>query len=99
MIEQYIMEVGIAGVIIYIVLREVFGFLSKNKSKDCNDWPQLMKLVQELHDMHNQRDSDGVYIWYVRRSLEDAINKLAENVGHQTDAFKELVIQLKTERK
>lgn len=40
--------------------------------------------VRELHEMHNHKDSDGVYVWYVKRSLEDAMDKLAEAVNKQT---------------
>lgn len=110
MFEQYITEAGVAGVIIYIVLREVFTFIGGRKKENGsapvlksiqelhNSQGQMMVLVQALHSMHDQKDSDGVYIWYVRRSLEDAINQLAVNIDRQTDVFKELVTQLKTER-
>ncbi len=62
----------------------------------------LLKIQQQTHDLHtwhSQRDSDGVFIWYVRRSLEDAINKLADNVNAQTECFRHLVAEMRIARK
>lgn len=47
--------------------------------------------TQQLFDLHNQRDDDGVPVWYVRRSLENAIEKLADNIGTQTTLLGSLV--------
>lgn len=47
--------------------------------------------IHDMHDWHNKEDDDGVKVWYVRRSLETAINKLADNINMQTSAFKELM--------
>ena len=44
--------------------------------------------VDDLHDWHNKTDEDGVFNWYVRRSLEDVIKdlgvKIEMQVGVQT---------------
>lgn len=48
------------------------------------DLQKLSKQIQELHDWHNVNDVEGVKIWYVRRSLEDAIVKLADNIEAET---------------
>ena len=37
--------------------------------------------TQDLHDWHAVKDSDGVPLWYVRRSLEESISKLEDSVG------------------
>ena len=42
------------------------------------------KKVDDLYKWHDQRDSDGAFAWYVRKSLETAINKLADNIEKQT---------------
>ena len=55
---------------------------------------EVKEYSKDLYDMHNQKDNDGVYIWYVRRSLEEAITKLADNIQHQTDCFRDLVMKL-----
>ena len=36
--------------------------------------------VDDLHDWHNKTDEDGVFNWYVKRSLEDAIKDLGEKM-------------------
>ena len=48
--------------------------------------------IQDLHEWHNKDDGEGVKIWYVRRSLEDAITKLSINIGLQTDILREMAI-------
>ena len=40
--------------------------------------------LQRLFEMHNKTDADGVPIWYVRRSLEDAIKELTTSISQQT---------------
>lgn len=40
--------------------------------------------VKDLWDWHNIRDSDGVPVWYVRKSLEDAIKELSNSIRSQT---------------
>jgi hypothetical protein len=44
----------------------------------------LCQQTADLHEWHDMRDSEGVMLWYVRRSLEEAIVKLADNIGEQT---------------
>ena len=40
----------------------------------------IKNVVDKIYEMHNVKDADGRYIWYVRQSLEQAIVKLAEVV-------------------
>lgn len=93
------LQLGVGGLLVILVLKEVFAFLKNVKEKRNGGYSpacaKCFEMVRDLYDMHNQKDSDGVYIWYVRRSLEDAVNKLAENIAKQTDCFKELVMRLK----
>ncbi|MCK5391596.1 MAG: hypothetical protein KAJ31_04155 [Deltaproteobacteria bacterium] len=39
--------------------------------------------VDDLHDWHNKTDEDGVFNWYVRRSLEDVIKDLGVKIEMQ----------------
>ena len=41
---------------------------------------KMGRQISDLWDWHNQRDSDGVPVWYVRQSLESAIEKLATSL-------------------
>jgi hypothetical protein len=48
-----------------------------------DDVKNLRDKVDDLHDWHNKKDEDGVFNWYVRRSLEDAIKDLGEKISLQ----------------
>ena len=93
-----LLELGIGGVVALLIIKEVFSFM-KGVRMRRNGVPvkceKCAAQVQALFDMHNQKDADGVYIWYVRRSLEDAINKLADDIQHQTNVFVGLVGRIK----
>lgn len=55
--------------------------------------PELLamaKQVQDLYDWHSKTDDDGVKVWYVRRSLEKAIDKLGDNLELQTKLLSEM---------
>jgi len=92
--ESVITQLGVGGIFVVLVLREVFSFL-KTKPGPRDECRKCARQVQELYNMHNQKDGDGVYVWYVRRSLEDAIIKLTESIDQQTQTFRELVLKLK----
>ena len=54
-------------------------------------------MLKDLHAWHDIADSEGVKIWYVRRSLEEAVEKLTvsiEKLGERqeaaTDVLKEM---------
>jgi len=84
-------DVGVGGILALLIIREVLNFLKDRKrSNDDNAkdaWNEAIRQIHELHTWHAKTDQDGVPVWYVRRSLEDAIAKLADNIGRQTDIF------------
>lgn len=47
------------------------------------DIASVRGMVKDLHDWHSKEDEDGVKVWYVRKSLVDAI----ENLGNAVIAF------------
>jgi len=62
----------------------------------------LVSLNKTMYDWHDKADEDGVKIWYVRRSLEEAlqenvraINILAKNSEMQTRLLEDMVKQNK----
>ena len=62
----------------------------------------MLHLTRTMYDWHDISDEDGVKIWYVRRSLEEAlqenvraINILAKNSETQTKLLEELIHQQK----
>jgi len=48
---------------------------------------EIERKIDDLHRWHDVVDSEGVRLWYVRRSLEKAIEKLAENIEVSTKIF------------
>ena len=50
--------------------------------------------VDDLHDWHNKTDEDGVFNWYVRRSLEDSIKDLGEKICQQIEVQTQILQQM-----
>lgn len=62
----------------------------------------ILQLNRTMYDWHDKSDEDGVKIWYVRRSLEEAlqenvraINILAKNSETQTRLLEDMINQNK----
>ena len=83
-------DIGVAGLFIIVVLRQIFDFLGKRNGRDLRecDFKTIAHQVEELHKWHDKDDNEGVKIWYVRKSLEDAITKLAMNIETMTEIFR-----------
>lgn len=84
--ELDVTQIGVVGLFIMVVLREVFNFVGRNK-RNCFDYARIERQIAELHEWHAKTDDEGVKIWYVRRSLETAINKLATNIETMANIF------------
>jgi hypothetical protein len=54
------------------------------------DLHRITRQIDDLHRWHAVEDSEGVKIWYVRRSLVDAINKLATNIDQETKLLEKI---------
>ncbi len=50
----------------------------------------IEKQTDDLYKWHAKEDDDGVKVWYVRRSLEEAMMKLAESMDRQTTILAEV---------
>lgn len=62
----------------------------------------ILQMNRTMYDWHDKSDEDGVKIWYVRRSLEEAlqenvraINILAKNSETQTRLLEDMINQNK----
>jgi len=51
----------------------------------------VARQVSDLYDWHNQKNADGVFVWYVPSALTKAIDRLAENINTQTEVLRGLV--------
>ena len=63
------------------------GWLVKTLSKMGNQ-------TRDLWVWHNKEDADGVKVWYVRQSLEDAIQRLADNIATQTKMLDKMITRM-----
>jgi peptidoglycan hydrolase CwlO-like protein len=59
---------------------------------------QISEESEEMYDWHNKSDQDGVKIWYVRQSLENALRDnakateaIARNIELQTKLLEEMI--------
>lgn len=112
--EQLLMQLGAGGLIVLLVLREVFGFLKTRKLGVSSDhllkdileelkeqriqMSEVLAKTKTLYHWHDKEDNDGIKIWYVRSSLENAIEKLAENISKQTDILQQMFAEQKFTR-
>lgn len=97
--ESLVPQLGVAGILIYLLIKEMFSFL-KTRNGNGSTIRRMDKLeimadqIKDLHEWHNQADEDGVKVWYVRRSLEEAVEKLAVAITAQTSVMQALASRL-----
>lgn len=76
-----LLDLGAPTALLYILLRELFLFRARKNGSNIN-MRELAQQIRDLHKWHDQRDTDGVFAWYVRRSLETAVVKLGEGIDN-----------------
>jgi len=69
-----------------IAIDKVLGTL-KDRGIDLR---KMSDEVKDLHIWHSKEDEDGVKIWYVRKTLESAIERLADNIAAQTKILEKM---------
>jgi hypothetical protein len=97
-------EITTGGVLALLIIREVLGFLKPRNGNGGNggnggtvsiqikELRRMTEQIQKLYDWHDQRDRDGVPVWYVRESLERHIEQL-------TAALRDLITDLQKYKK
>lgn len=57
---------------------------------------KIQDRTDDLHEWHNITDpTDGTKIWYVKKSLEDTIGRLSDNIATQTQVLQGMLSELK----
>ena len=106
MMSDLLLQLGAGGLLAFLIIREVLNFLI-NRNK--NDKQPDLYAVSHIHDhldrmegqvgdlwtWHNQNDADGVKVWYVRRSLEETVDKLADAIHDHNIVLRELALSNK----
>jgi predicted peroxiredoxin len=84
------------------MMADAIKTLSERAEKVETKLDALGHMNKTMYDWHDKSDEDGVKIWYVRRSLEEAlhenvkaINILAKNSEAQTRLLEDMVKQNK----
>jgi hypothetical protein len=95
-------QLGVGGIFAILVIQMVLRFLEKTKDKKTDgsksaamtDLFAIARATKEaserLVEMHDCKDTDGVYVWYVPRRMERIIDDLGKNVAEFTSATKEM---------
>jgi hypothetical protein len=83
-------SLGFGVAIAFLVIKELFVIIKKQMdNRDPSSFVSrhetklAVKQIDQLWNWHNKTDQDGVPVWYVRKSLEDVIYKLSENIENQ----------------
>lgn len=109
--DDMMTQLGVGGILAILMVREVLNFLkSKQPTQNGETQRLFVKLdqvtrhVADLHKWHDKTDEDGVPVWYIRRSFEDAVEKLADAVTQlaasssvQTKVLEDLVRKVEVE--
>jgi len=74
-------DVGVAVIAVIYIVKLGLDFLLKFLKKPQDDpLASLKTQVHDLHEWHDAKDNDQVFVWYVRQSLADAVVDLNKNV-------------------
>lgn len=102
MINQHLTEIGIGFAGAYLIIKLVFEFLKARRHSEISSVLEVLAKLQqsvlasshkidELHSWHNVNDDEGMKVWYNRKSLENAITQLSNNIGLQTEILQKMV--------
>jgi len=89
MVDPMMTQIGVVGCFALLVIDRVLKLVKPNGL----DSRQTCQQIKDLHKWHDRDDEEGVKVWYVRRSLELAVEKLASNIDIQTRVMQDLLRQ------
>jgi len=75
--DDLTIQIMVGAVIAIQLLQSVMGINLRQMARQIND----------LHDWHDKEDDDGVKVWYVRHSFEEAVVKIGDGIAKQNDVF------------
>ena len=89
-------DLGLLGVILYLMVTELFKLIKVIVSKLSGKEGTMEKHIDNLSRQHNVFDEDGVPVWYVRSSLERSIDELSHAVKEQNQLFNRVLMERQT---
>jgi len=57
----------------------------------CDKCVVNSKQISDMHKWHDARDEDGVFLWYIRKSLSNAFDKIGNSIYSQNDILRQLL--------
>lgn len=83
--------IAVFTLLVLFAVDKTMGFL---KSRGV-DLVKMAQQIDRLDELHAKTDEDGIPVWYVRRSLEKAIENLNELTRSQIELLQALVTEVK----
>lgn len=62
----------------------------KKSNGESKGTREMRDQVRDLHEMHNVRDENGVYVWYLDANAKRALSTIAENTTETRMLLKSL---------
>ena len=91
-LEQYIPG---AVLLALLVVDRVLGWSAKRIEPALKE---IASKTQDLHEWHDRRDGDGLFLWYQRREHDQVLARLADSIDRQTTLSYEIVNELRAIR-
>lgn len=105
---QIASQLGVGGVVAFLMIKELFIYLKGRDKKDSDQkidvlLDKITKIenkTDDLYDWHNVTDpSTGAKMWYVQKSLEDSVGKLASAIETQTSVMQGMYQEMRETRR
>jgi len=90
-----ILELGVGAAVALLMIERVYVLvkmiLDHSKKNPVDETIKVMgEQLHDLYSWHDINDDEGVKIWYNRRSVERAVEKIADSQATQTEILKNL---------
>jgi hypothetical protein len=98
-----LLEWGLGAAVAILVLERVYVLVkmilenTNKRTEGTAAYGTMVQQVHDLHDWHNVTDEEGVRLWYSRRSVERAVEKIAESQVTQTKLLENLARVVETQ--
>lgn len=63
----------------------------KGLNSICDKCTLNSKYISDMYKWHEVKDEDGVFLWYIRKSLSSAFDNLAKSLYNQNDVLRQLL--------
>ena len=107
MVDPSLLEWGLGAAVailllerVYVLVKMILEHTNKREGGGTGTRHLLGEISQQVHDLHRWHDvtdEEGVRLWYSRRSVERAVEKIAESQATQTRLLENLARVVETQ--